>query len=148
MKKLFFLLLVVMSIALLVGCTTGKAGTGTTVKIFKSPTCGCCVGHAAALKSEGYTVETVEMQDLTSIKTQYNIPPNMQSCHTEVIGKYFVEGHVPMEAIEKLLAEQPDIDGIALPGMPSGSPGMPGPKRGSWQIYALKDGQATPFMTI
>ena len=72
----------------------------------------------------------------------------MQSCHTTIIGKYFIEGHVPFEAVEKLLKEQPDIDGIALPGMPIGTPGMPGDKDEPYVIYQLKDGKFSVFMTI
>jgi len=72
----------------------------------------------------------------------------MQSCHTTEIGDYFVEGHVPIEAIDKLLAEKPDIDGITLPDMPAGSPGMPGVKREEFVIYSLKDGESSEFMRI
>ena len=65
----------------------------------------------------------------------------MEICHTTIIGDYFVEGHVPLEAVEKLLTEKPDIKGIAMPGMPSGSPGMPGAKKGDFVIYAVnRDG--------
>ena len=72
----------------------------------------------------------------------------MQSCHTTIIDKYFVEGHVPLEAINKLLKERPDIDGLALPGMPIGTPGMPGDKEEPYVIYQLVDGNFSVFMTI
>ncbi len=89
------------------------------------------------------------MDDLAPIKDKYNIPRQLQSCHTSIIGDYFVEGHVPVEAIARLIAEKPDIAGIALPGMPSGSPGMPGAKQGTWTIQAVgKDGAVTEFMKI
>lgn len=116
--------------------------------IYKSPTCGCCVGHAAYLESKNFSVEKVEMENINEIKDQFNIPTSMQSCHTAVMGDYFVEGHVPIEAIEKLLAEKPDIDGIALPGMPAGSPGMPGIKTGDFIIYSLKNGEASEYMRL
>jgi len=115
--------------------------------VFKSASCGCCVQWAPYIQREGFDVETVST-DMASIKQQYGIPRNMESCHTAIIGDYFVEGHVPIEAIEKLLAEQPDIDGIALPAMPAGSPGMPGVKQGPFTIYAVKDGEVSTFMTI
>ena len=84
-----------------------------------------------------------------AIKERYGVPRNLESCHTEIIGGYFVEGHMPIEAIEKLLSERPDIRGIALPGMPSGSPGMPGPKTEPWTIYAVnKDGSVGEFMVV
>ena len=83
------------------------------------------------------------------VKEKYGIPYSMRSCHTTVIGDYFVEGHVPIEAVEKLMLEKPDIKGIALPGMPSGSPGMPGSKQGPFIVYAInKDGSTSEFMRI
>ena len=85
---------------------------------------------------------------MSSIKEKYQIPDNMQSCHTTIIEDYFVEGHVPIEAIRKLLATKPDIDGIALPGMPSGSPGMSGIKTEAFKIYALSDGVVSKFLTL
>ncbi len=85
---------------------------------------------------------------MSSIKKKYQIAQNMKSCHTGVIEDYFVEGHVPVEAIEEMLAEKPDISGIALPGMPPGSPGMPGQKTEAFKIYALSDGTASEFMII
>ena len=86
------------------------------------------------------------LEDMTSIKQQYHIPEDMLSCHTAVIEDYFVEGHVPVEAIEDMLGEKPDIDGIALPGMPPGSPGMPGEKTGVLEIYAILDGVKSEFV--
>jgi len=117
------------------------------VVLYKSPTCGCCVGFVAYLRDLDYDVEIVTTND-TVIKTENNIPSAMQSCHTSIIGDYFVEGHMPIEAVNKLLAEKPDIDGIALPGMPSGSPGMPGLKTEEWEIYAIKDGEISSFVKI
>lgn len=120
---------------------------GQKVVIYKSPTCGCCVGYIAYLRDLGFEVEVVTTND-TAIKTENNIPGAMQSCHTSIFGDYYVEGHVPIEAVNKLLSEKPDIDGIALPGMPSGSPGMPGIKTEEWEIFALKDGEITQFTKI
>ncbi|MFC1595264.1 DUF411 domain-containing protein [Patescibacteria group bacterium] len=116
--------------------------------VYKSPTCGCCIGYMAEAEKSEINVETVTTKDMELIKEQYNIPREMESCHTMIIDDYFVEGHVPFEAIEKLLAEKPDIDGIALPDMPAGSPGMPGIKTGSYEIYQLKDGVYSNFLSI
>ena len=116
--------------------------------IYKSATCGCCLGHADYLIDEDFNVEIIVENDIELIKEKNNIPYNMQSCHTTEIGEYFVEGHVPIEAISKLLAEKPDIDGITLPDMPAGSPGMPGVKREEFIIYSLKDGEAQEFMRL
>ena len=119
-----------------------------TVEVFKTPTCGCCNGYVSFLEGEQFKVKKTNMTSLDLIKTKYNIPGEMQSCHTSVVGKYFIEGHVPIEAINKLLKEQPDIDGIALPGMPIGTPGMPGNKEAPYVIYQLIDGEYSLFMTI
>ena len=118
------------------------------VEVFKTPTCGCCYGYVLFLEKEKYKIKQTDMRSLHSIKQKYNIPIEMQSCHTTIMGKYFIEGHVPIEAINKLLKEQPDIDGIALPGMPIGTPGMPGDKDEPYVIYQLTEGKFSVFMTI
>ena len=118
------------------------------VEVFKTPTCGCCYGYVLFLEKEKFKVKQTDMRSLHSIKQKYNIPVEMQSCHTTIMGRYFIEGHVPIEAINKLLKEQPDIDGIALPGMPIGTPGMPGDKDEPYVIYQLTDGKFSVFMTI
>ena len=119
-----------------------------SVEVFKTPSCGCCYGYVLFLEKEKFNVKQTDMRSLHSIKQKYNIPLEMQSCHTTVVGKYFIEGHVPLEAVNKLLKEQPDIDGIALPGMPIGTPGMPGKKEEPYIIYQLIDGKFSIFMTI
>ena len=118
------------------------------VEVFKTPSCGCCYGYVLFLEEEKFEVKQTDMRSLHTIKQKYNIPVEMQSCHTTIMGKYFIEGHVPFEAVNKLLKEQPDIDGIALPGMPIGTPGMPGDKNEPYVIYQLKDGKSSVFMTI
>ena len=122
--------------------------TKQVVEVFKTPSCGCCYGYVLFLEEEKFKVKQTDMRSLHTIKQKYNIPVEMQSCHTTIMGKYFIEGHVPFEAVNKLLKEQPDIDGIALPGMPIGTPGMPGDKDEPYVIYQLKDGKSSVFMTI
>lgn len=137
------------------GC--GTAGTdnslpvnenGIPVTLYKSPTCGCCGEYSLELADNGYNVEVIKTEDMQSIKDKYGISEEMESCHTMIIGGYFVEGHMPYEAIDKLLSEKPDIDGITLPDMPSGTIGMPGEKREEWIIYSIKDNQIFEFMRI
>lgn len=117
----------------------------TRAVVYKSPTCGCCEGHADAMKEAGIDVEIVELQqtELSFFKEDKGVPSDMQSCHTTMLThgdkEYIVEGHIPIEGINKLVTEQPDIPGIVLPGMPSGTPGMPGPKMGSYEIMTLED---------
>ena len=116
--------------------------------LFKSAGCGCCSGYVQYLQENGINADVRETT-VDSIKAAYGIPQNLQSCHTSVIGKYFVEGHVPIEAIRKLLQEQPDITGITLPGMPSGTAGMHGEKKEPFRVYALaKDGTTSLFMDV
>ena len=122
--------------------------TKQVVEVFKTPSCGCCYGYVLFLEEEKFKVKQTDMRSLHTIKQKYNIPVEMQSCHTTIMGKYFIEGHVPFEAVDKLLKEQPDIDGIALPGMPIGTPGMPGNKDELYVIYQHKDGKSSLFMTI
>ena len=119
-----------------------------TVEVFKTPSCGCCNGYVLFLEKEKFKVKQTNMGSLHAIKKKFNIPLEMQSCHTTIMDKYFIEGHVPLVAINKLLKEQPDIDGIALPGMPIGTPGMPGDKDEPYVIYQLIDGKFSVFMTI
>ena len=125
-----------------------KEGSGKKVVLYKSPQCGCCVGYMAYLRKQGFEVEEVEVEDMNEIKAQYGIRTNMQSCHTMVVDGYFVEGHVPIAAVNKLLEEMPDIDGISLPGMPAGSPGMPGIKSGDFNIFAISSGGVSDYMSI
>jgi hypothetical protein len=117
------------------------------ITVFQSPQCGCCGEYKAYLQEEGFQVEARHLEDMASLKRDHQVPQEMWSCHTSIVGGYFVEGHVPVEAIEKLLRERPAIRGIALPGMPSGSPGMGGAKEEPFKIYALSDGPPSLFMT-
>lgn len=134
------------------GLSTARAAGANTaltvVTTYRSPTCGCCSGWEEYLRTAGFEVESVVTDDVAAIKDELQIPAEMRSCHTAVIGEYFVEGHVPAEAIRKLLEERPEIDGIALPGMVQGSPGMPGEKSEPFVIYSVSDGSVDEFMTI
>lgn len=121
--------------------------TGERITVYKSPTCGCCSGWIAHLRREGFDVETDSTQDMAAIKERYGIPGTAQSCHTAVIGDYVVEGHIPASVIADMLAERPDIKGIALPGMPDGSPGMPGRKTETWEILSLEHGGDVSLFT-
>lgn len=95
--------------------------------------------------AEGFAVESVTTEDTAALKNQVGVPVDLGSCHTAIVGDYFIEGHVPIEALHRLLDERPEIDGIALPGMPAGTPGMPGEQDEEWIIYAVADGKVTEF---
>lgn len=111
------------------------------VLLTKSPTCTCCTGHEAYLEGLGMRVRVTVDDDINAVKDLYAIPAEMRSCHTSTIGRYFVEGHVPFAAIQQLMEQLPDIDGISLPGMPPGSPGMGGSLEGPLVVYAIDGGQ-------
>lgn len=119
------------------------------VTVYKTETCGCCDVYTKYLDKKGVNVEVVDLDDLTPVKKEYGVPVDLSSCHTSVVAGYVVEGHVPLEVIQKLLLEKPDIRGIALPAMPPGTPGMPGPKVSEWIIYSIgHDGEVGEFITI
>ena len=143
-----------LTILFLAGCAKNESPALQEAKVqevtvFKSNSCGCCGAYVQYMQQKGFTVNVQTVTDITQIKDQFSIPANMESCHTTKIGNYFVEGHVPIEAIDNLLTEKPDIAGIALPAMPSGSPGMPGGKTGAWIVYAINhDRTSYEFMRI
>ncbi|MDO8436207.1 MAG: DUF411 domain-containing protein [bacterium] len=141
-----------------------ELGGDNKITVFKSPTCSCCADYIKYLKKEGFDVKVENVNNMLSIKEKYQVPTELESCHTSIIratakdeegdlssspvGNYFVEGHVPIEVIKKLLTEKPALDGIALPGMPSGAPGMSGPKTGEFKIYGISKGEITEFTTF
>lgn len=123
------------------------AGDARLVEVWKSPYCGCCGGWVDYMRAKGYRVNVTEVEDVDAIKARFGIPPALHSCHTAKIGGYFVEGHVPEPAIAKLLTERPDVKGVALPGMPEGSPGMNG-RPGVYEVVSFDAaGRARPFLT-
>ena len=121
-----------------------------TATLYKSPSCGCCGQYTTYLRGEGYGISVEDVEDMSVIKEQYGVPHELESCHTMEVEGYVVEGHIPEEAVQKLLSERPDIKGIGMAGMPSGSPGMPGPKTSDFVIYEIThDGEkGNVFMTI
>jgi hypothetical protein len=95
------------------------------ISVTKGPGCTCCEGWAKHLRAAGYSVSVVESEDLTAIKTRLGVPTDLQTCHTAQVGQYVLEGHVPALAVKYLLHEKPqNVTGLAVPGMPVGSPGM------------------------
>ena len=109
--------------------------------VYRSPTCACCSRHETYLREAGVEVRAIVQPDIERVKESFGIPRQMYSCHTTEIAGYFVEGHVPLEAIEKLVAERPDLDGIALPGMPEGAPGMGGVQEAPLEVFGIRDGK-------
>lgn len=116
------------------------------MQVYKSATCGCCQKWVEHLRSRGYAVAVSDVPDLRPVKRELGVPSGASSCHTAFVGEYFIEGHVPQEDISRLLAEHPDIAGLAVPGMPIGSPGMEGANPQAYSVFAVhKDGKVTVF---
>ncbi|TXH66835.1 MAG: DUF411 domain-containing protein [Lysobacteraceae bacterium] len=116
--------------------------------VHKSPTCGCCGAWVEHMRAAGFSVEVRDTDDLGPIKEALGVPYGKGSCHTAEVGGYVVEGHVPAEDVKRLLAEKPHAKGLALPGMPAGSPGMEMPD-GRTEAYTVElianDGGMTAF---
>lgn len=116
----------------------------TKAVLFKSPQCGCCEGHAEYLRQEGFEVEVRPTNDLDQMSRLAGVPGELQGCHLIQVDGYVVEGHVLAPIIRKLLRERPDVSAITLPGMPSGTPGMPGPVPGPLQVLAIRKTGGAP----
>ncbi|MEQ9362762.1 MAG: DUF411 domain-containing protein, partial [Leptospirales bacterium] len=112
--------------------------------VYKTPTCGCCGKWVEHMRDAGYSVEVREQESLNDVKQRYKIPGEMQSCHTAVIDGYFVEGHVPAKVLKRFLKEAPaGARGLAVPGMPIGSPGMEvGDRQDPYDVLVLKQSNA------
>lgn len=112
--------------------------------LFKNPQCSCCEQYAKYLRRNGFEVKVVATHDLSLIKKQHGVSEKLEGCHTTLIDKYVVEGHVPIKTLDKLLVERPDIKGISLPGMPQGSPGMAGQKTEPFTIFEIGSDDRNP----
>lgn len=114
--------------------------------VYKSPWCGCCSKWVDHLKANGHSATIKEMDDLDTLKKMARVSENLQSCHTAMVDGYVIEGHVPANDIERLLAERPDAIGLAVPGMPAGSPGMEGGATDNYDVILFKaDGSADVY---
>jgi hypothetical protein len=92
--------------------------------VYKDPNCGCCAEWVSHVRKAGFVVTVRDTADMSSVKASFGVPSALESCHTARVGAYAIEGHVPADLIQKLLREQPVARGLAVPGMPQGSPGM------------------------
>jgi hypothetical protein len=115
--------------------TTGEKKPVITV--YKDASCGCCKGWVAHLIKHGYRVDAKDTPDMTEVKRALGVPDALTACHTAVVNGYLIEGHVPAAAIARLLKEKPKVAGLAVPGMPMGSPGMEGPRAQHYQVLSF-----------
>lgn len=118
------------------------------ITVYKTPSCGCCKEWVTHLSKNGFAPKVHDLQDLSETKATLGVPSALQSCHTAVIGRYVIEGHVPADLVRKISTEKPaDVVGLAVPGMPAGSPGMevPGRKDPYDVIAFTRDGKRSVY---
>ena len=115
--------------------------SGTTdITVYRSPSCGCCGMWIEHAQKHGFKIEDIKTDEMEALKQKHNIPPELASCHTTIIDGYVMEGHIPVDDIKRFLAEKPDMAGLAVPGMPIGSPGMEAKDiKQPFQILAFND---------
>jgi hypothetical protein len=121
------------------GVGFAHSGALPDVLVHRDPGCGCCGGWAEHLRRAGFPVKIVEARDLSAIKERLRVPADLASCHTAEVGGYVVEGHVPAGAIQRLIGEKPFAIGLAVPGMPAGSPGMEGGTPETYEVVLFGD---------
>ena len=137
---------IILASVTLAGANTGFAQTSGTVDMYKSAYCGCCGKWAEHMSKAGFTVKAHEVEDVPAMRKKLGIPEKLGSCHTAKIGNYLLEGHVPADDIKRLLKEKPKALGLAVPGMPAGSPGMDVPNSPPYDTLLVhKDGTARVF---
>ena len=135
-RRKFFNLAALGFVSLGAGHITPSAFAGSRVlKVYKSPSCGCCNAWVSHMLSAGFRVITRDVPDLYPIKKKFGVAPELRACHTAVINDYVIEGHVPAREVIRLLNDRPKAIGLAVPGMPIGSPGMEqGDRRDPFQV--------------
>src|SRR6266436_6409033 len=124
------------------------ADASEKVTLYKNPSCECCEGYADHLRANGFEVKVVPTHDLALLDEKYGIPTDLEPCHISLVGGYVVGGHIPVEVINRLLAEKPAIPGINLPGMPAGTPGMGGKKTEPFRIYEIAKGPQKVYAVV
>lgn len=117
--------------------------SGPGILIYKSPTCGCCKLWVDHMVEAGFQPTIRDVGNLAPLKAELGIPAPLQSCHTALVEGYLLEGHVPADLAVKLLAEKPDALGLAVAGMPMGSPGMEGPRKDAYEVILFRRDGAT-----
>ncbi|HEX9084664.1 MAG TPA: DUF411 domain-containing protein [Gemmatimonadaceae bacterium] len=116
------------------------------ITVYKDPGCGCCKSWIEHLIKHGYRVDAKDTPDMTEIKRTLGVPTGLAACHTAIVNGYLIEGHVPAADIDRLLAQKPKIAGLAVPGMPAGSPGMEGMRAQRYQVLTFdKSSKTTVF---
>ena len=151
MKKLGSVALLLGGALLVVSFRSSGADIGADpeLKVYKSPTCGCCAKWVEHMQEAGFKVSVEEEVDMRGVKIRTGVPLELSSCHTTVVGDYVIEGHVPATVVKRFLEEAPKVKGITVPGMPIGSPGMEGPNARPYEVIAFDGkGNRTVFERV
>jgi len=129
-----------LALASLLALPLGAGAANPVIEVYKTASCGCCKGWIKHLEANDFTVRAQDVASTGDYRAKFGIPADYGSCHTARVGGYAVEGHVPASDIKRLLREKPKARGLAVPGMPMGSPGMEGPRSDPYDVLLVKDG--------
>lgn len=127
-------------LAVLLSLPLAASAAQPVIEVYKTEYCGCCKEWIKHLEANGFTVKAKDVANPGDYREKFGIPAQYASCHTGHVGGYAVEGHVPASDIKRLLAEKPKARGLAVPGMPMGSPGMEGSRKDAYDVLLVKDG--------
>lgn len=131
--------------AALPGATTWAA-EDQVITVHKDPNCGCCTGWVRHLQNAGFRTNVIETRDVDAVKIRLGVPADLAACHTAELAGYIIEGHVPATAIRRLLTEKPSAQGLAVPGMPIGSPGMEGANLAPYAVVLFGPAGRSTYM--
>ncbi len=137
----------IFAVTTVLSASVAHAAAPIEATLYRNPQCGCCDEYAKHLEANGFEVTLKDTTDLSQIKKMAGVPEQLAGCHTMSVENYVVEGLVPLDTLNRLLEEKPEIRGISLPGMPTGVPGMPGPKSGPLNIYVISNDAPEVYAT-
>lgn len=144
MRKAFIVwVIVIASVAGFVMAFDRESSGSKNIVVYKDPSCACCTKWITHLKKNDFNVEVHNQRNMTTIKSQLLVPDHLKSCHTASINGYSIEGHVSADLIDRLIDERPNVTGLAVPGMPMGSPGMEGHRKDAYEVLAFQKGGET-----
>jgi hypothetical protein len=124
------------------------AATEALITVHKDPTCGCCSGWVEHLQKAGFDTKVLDTRDIDAVKRRLGVPDDLAACHTAEVAGYIVEGHVPAAALKRFLAEKPEAQGLAVPGMPMGSPGMEGGRPEKYDVVLFTPNSRRTYMSF
>lgn len=130
------------------GAAVALRAAATHIQVYKTPTCGCCGNWVKHLQQNGFEVSVQDVPDTTPYRKKYGVPEELMSCHTGIVEGYALEGHVPAAEVQRMLRERPKARGLAVPGMPMGSPGMEAARTQPYSVMLIgANGKATVYQS-